>query len=848
MEQLFLQVLNMSLTASYVIVFVMIVRLCLKKSPKIFSYGLWSVVFFRLVCPFSFESLYSLLPQRAEVIPSDIMYAQTPQINSGIASVDQVINSILPPATPTASVNPIQIWITIGAIVWVIGILVLFLYSLVTVRRLHRHLQSVEELSNGIYEVQGLQTPFVFGLIKPSIYLPTGLSIHERSYILTHEKTHIRRFDHIIKPIAFIVLCIHWFNPLVWISFLLMSEDMELSCDERVIKELGSNIKKDYATSLLALSTGRRIIGGCPLAFGENDTRSRIKNILNYKKLTFWGALILVIAVGIIGIGLISNPKSEDIDNLMTLVMNQEQIKVHQMEHSGFTYLSGQELGKWMESVTWKEKKVSSPYELSATYIIENLRGDGSRSEVHLYESEPTLARVFYEESWKYYQIDSDAYNNFKFLVVTRNYFEEYTKSSTISATLREYKSGTYVTEGEINDEIATNKLVNLLNQGILTYKQSIQDMPQIEDYIQIIIEALEEVNIYYYYEEEDVHYIERPYVGIYKISDTVAEGIKGILSSSSEKVNLDENTSISIEDRLTSLFETLMSSSKAYNDPSDYIRANPDVFEEIVSYGDRTLVYCYNLFEKRGQTGLKGQLMMAACRTLVVDEDIDIVARTGEEWYDDFRENAMQLSIRLGQNEFEKTMPKSYLLLRVLQNRIGDRANQILLPNYKYTGEDELLKLVYETELTYYQPVEGFAIVAPHIFGSYEEGNRLKVFATIYDATYCLYDKEVVNVNGSIAPVALTYIKNSDGTYTLENYEMAKDGSLFQSSIEEYCIMPVSGEKINGLADEIMRHYSDYSDLQWLQLENLKEHLESYNQLGVSLVTGDDIIGTPLT
>lgn len=313
MDKVFLQVLNMSITSCYVILFVIVARLFLKKAPKIFSYALWSVVLFRLICPFSFESVFSLIPINTQTVPTNIMYSQTPQIYSGITVIDQAANNSLPTPVTGASVNPMQIWIALGEAVWLFGLAVLLIYCVFTAIKLYLKLKPAKLLFDNVYEMNGIETPFVFGAIKPKIYLPISLSENERTYIIKHEQTHIKRFDHIIKPFAFLVLSIHWFNPLVWVAFFLMSEDMELSCDESVIKQLGSEIKKDYSASLLSLSTGRRIIGGCPLAFGENNTKGRIINILNYKKPTFWVVIVAVVAVVAICFGLLSNPQKEQL-------------------------------------------------------------------------------------------------------------------------------------------------------------------------------------------------------------------------------------------------------------------------------------------------------------------------------------------------------------------------------------------------------------------------------------------------------------------------------------------------------------------------------------------------------
>ncbi len=309
MDKLFLQILNMNITAGYVILFVIAARLLLKKAPKIFSYALWSVVLFRLICPFSFESMFSLMPINTQTVPHNIMYSQAPQIHSGIAAIDQAANNSLPAPAVGVSANPLQVWIALGEAVWLFGIAALLIYSAYTAVRLRNKLKPAKRIYDNIYEMDGVKTPFVFGVLKPKIYLPPILSENDRAYIIKHEQIHIKRLDYIIKPFAFLVLCIHWFNPLVWIAFFLMEEDMELSCDESVIKQMGSEIKKSYSASLLSLSTGRRTARGCPLAFGENNTKGRIKNILNYKKPAFWVIIVAIIAVAAICIGLMTDPQ-----------------------------------------------------------------------------------------------------------------------------------------------------------------------------------------------------------------------------------------------------------------------------------------------------------------------------------------------------------------------------------------------------------------------------------------------------------------------------------------------------------------------------------------------------------
>lgn len=303
MENMFLSVLNMSLTASFVIAAIMLARLPLKKAPKIISYCLWAVAGFRLVFPFTLESVFSLLPFKSAPIPQDIAMQAVPRIDSGITMIDNAVSAALPAATPASSVNPLQVWIGVGSYIWLLGIMVMLIYSFVSIVLLKRRLRDAVQVEGNLYEADNLKTPFVIGLFRPKIYIPTGLSEEECRYIVLHEQTHIRRHDHAVKILAYFILCLHWFNPLAWAAFWLMGADMEMSCDERTLKELGGEFKNAYSLSLVRVATGRKILNGSPLAFGEGGMKERIKNVLNFKKpsrviITLAIALVVVLTVG----------------------------------------------------------------------------------------------------------------------------------------------------------------------------------------------------------------------------------------------------------------------------------------------------------------------------------------------------------------------------------------------------------------------------------------------------------------------------------------------------------------------------------------------------------------------
>lgn len=292
-EQIFIMVLNMSLTAGIVILAVILLRLFLKKAPKIFSHILWAVVLFRLLCPVSFSSALSLFEVlrtpsvrqgQINYIPENIGLMSQPKVNLPVPFIEDAVNSSLPAATVENSANPMQLVVFLGACLWLAGIFIMAAHSIITYRRLQKRLKTAIPEGDNIYRTHDITTPFVCGIFSPRIYLPSALLEQEKKYILLHEQIHLKRKDYIWRLVSYFALCIHWFNPLVWLAFCLSGKDMEMSCDEAVIRILGSGVKKEYSASLLALASGRRIMPGIPLAFGEGETGSRIKNVLRYKK------------------------------------------------------------------------------------------------------------------------------------------------------------------------------------------------------------------------------------------------------------------------------------------------------------------------------------------------------------------------------------------------------------------------------------------------------------------------------------------------------------------------------------------------------------------------------------
>lgn len=302
MTGIFLKILNMSISAGWLVLAVILLRFLLRKAPKWVGVLLWGIVGVRLLCPFSVESALSLVPS-AETISPEIMTDPSPTIQTGVPAINSAVNPVigqsLAPA-PGASANPLQIWIPVLSCIWVTGVAVLLAYTAISYWRLHRKVATAVLLRDNIFQSEKVSSPFVLGMIRPKIYLCFQMDGQKLEYVVAHEQAHIRRRDHWWKPLGFLLLTIHWFNPLMWLAYVLLCRDIESACDEKVIKELGNEQRADYSQALLACSVSRRMIAACPLAFGETGVKKRVRSVLSYRKPAFWiivvSAIICVIA------------------------------------------------------------------------------------------------------------------------------------------------------------------------------------------------------------------------------------------------------------------------------------------------------------------------------------------------------------------------------------------------------------------------------------------------------------------------------------------------------------------------------------------------------------------------
>ena len=302
MEVVFLKLLNMSITAGWLVLAVIVLRLVFRKAPKALRVIMWALVGLRLICPISFESILSLIPS-AETVPMDVLNLETPAINSGITELNEAINPII-----SEKVTSIQVITFAASVIWIVGMMAMLLYGVISYYRIHIKVREAILLKDNIWLSDRILTPFILGVFYPRIYLPCSMNEQDMDYVIAHEKAHLSRRDHWWKPIGFILLTVYWFNPVLWIAYILLCRDIEFACDEKVIKTMGTDVKKPYSNALINCSIHRKTISVCPVAFGEVGVKGRIKSVLNYKKPSFWIVAAAIIVCLCISVCFLTNP------------------------------------------------------------------------------------------------------------------------------------------------------------------------------------------------------------------------------------------------------------------------------------------------------------------------------------------------------------------------------------------------------------------------------------------------------------------------------------------------------------------------------------------------------------
>lgn len=319
MSDLFLDVFNASVAASWVVLTVIAARLLLKKAPRWMVCGLWALVAVRLLWPALPQSPVSLLPSR-EIIPPQSLYDPIPMIQSGVPFIDHALNPVYTESLrpmPGASVNPLQVWLAVLGNLWILGMAVMALWALWSCLKIRRQIRERIRLEGNVYMCDRVDSPFLFGLFRPIICLPATLDEAAQVHVIAHEKAHLARRDHWWKPLGFLLLTINWFNPLMWLGYILLCRDIEMACDERVARKLDVTEKKAYSSALLACSVRNRHVSVCPLAFGEVGVKQRIKSVLHYKKPAFWVILVAAVLIAVLSAGLLTNPVTPEKDDAL---------------------------------------------------------------------------------------------------------------------------------------------------------------------------------------------------------------------------------------------------------------------------------------------------------------------------------------------------------------------------------------------------------------------------------------------------------------------------------------------------------------------------------------------------
>lgn len=313
MSMIFLKIVNMSIMASWLILAVILIRLLLKKAPRWITCALWALVAVRLLLPFSFESALSIIPS-SETIPSNIGIMNEPRIDSGITVINEAVNPFIRETLtpdPISSANPLQIYIPLLSVVWIAGMTAMIIYALLSFIKLKRSVGIAIPIGDNVLACDEVESPFILGVFKPAIYVPSSMTGDNLDYVIQHEKAHLQRYDHWWKPLGFLLLAVYWFNPLCWVAYILLCRDIEIACDEKVIRNMDRDNLAAYSQALLDCSFSRKRIAACPLAFGEVGVKERVKKVLNYKRPAFWIIIAAIIVCIVVAVCFLTNPKND---------------------------------------------------------------------------------------------------------------------------------------------------------------------------------------------------------------------------------------------------------------------------------------------------------------------------------------------------------------------------------------------------------------------------------------------------------------------------------------------------------------------------------------------------------
>ena len=629
MDRIFLTVLNMSLAASFVIAVVMLARFVLRRAPKIISYALWAVVLFNLLCSFKPESTFSLIPFHSEPIPemalvtdADISFDDAAFYSMDFPGEDRLIP--LNMDRIDASVNAYgegvthrylfgyQAYVKLGSFLWPIGMAALLLYAIIGYIRLKRCVSLAVRVENNIFETDRIDSPFVLGLIRPRIYIPAGMEPILNAHIIEHERTHIRRRDYIVSVIAFLALALHWFNPLVWIAYMLMLRDMESSCDEAVLRKSVGDIRCEYSSALLGFSHNKRRLS-FPLAFGEQSVKERIKNVLNFKKPSriFIAAAVMLMLV--LSAGFAVNRAADE--PLIEMQMIYEENPAH--------FLKDMKL-IWGDTVyyvtpmnnTGQGREIGYATDEISTWRIYELRGHG-RDYLLAVESEDVwrVMSVYPPEApWRQY--------------ILENATERQRMERLLSVTL--FSDGTA--------RLATPLISSYMLVG--PYYYAFENGELLIGYRNNNLVSTIEPFAKFEVVDDDTIVFKSATVPLF--ADAGARYSTIIRETADTQPDLGPATaSVDVAGIIERRLDIISASTPVMSSIHPYIQAQQADYDEIVALGNDALLYMFSVFEQGGQDGLRGHVMSYACRDILgIEFEYDPAIDTGQKWYDAYKQS----------------------------------------------------------------------------------------------------------------------------------------------------------------------------------------------------------------
>lgn len=634
MQNIFTFVLNMSITSCYVILAVIIIRLFLIKAPKKYSYFLWSVVGFRLAIPVSFQSVFSLF----SLAPFDVSTAQnntagtmdyipvnidpnavSTNVNVGMANVNTIINDALYNASVNSDINITECFINIFSYIWIIGVAVIILYGIISYCVMRRNLSNAVWQKYNIYESDKVSSPFILGLISPKIYIPFGLDEKTYSYVIQHEKCHISRGDNYVKAIAFVLAAVHWFNPLCWLAFYLMSKDMETSCDETVLSK-NKNIKKEYSEALLSFaleSRGHRI---SPLCFSENSIKSRIKNILSFKKPKMAVSIAVFILCLAVIVGCAANPvakqtivyptnisaegENESAQGNASSVSASNEVNAEQ-EQAINEFIGKTVNEREREKFDNQQKYLFENYFDTSYYLFEMINGDMNGEDTDRYVT-------------AYIYVVSES------LIEKNNLLVEYFSDSHPCAVVIDIRGGEFVCENYVTPS-------------------QYEDDKQFAD-LYFTADAESEYNDF----SAD-------------IASSITSLKQQIYASVISDYNLDADKYIKTAFENIDIYGPLQSSN-----PNDYIDTDSDEYQCLINCSAYTMKYIYTQFLKGGQTDIFGSFYRIIMDDIIGGEALKVYADTGQDYFDAFLKHNQELLKKNGAEFMEKNYPYGYMLLKM--------------------------------------------------------------------------------------------------------------------------------------------------------------------------------------